>query len=76
MRRARQDAAFAAMVLTPCENCWHEPWSEVLASGALRFVVHFDADERSVTRGEHVPSCPGCGAPLDLGLSEPQEYSS
>lgn len=65
------------MMLTPCENCGYGFWSEVLASSAFRFVVHFDADERSVTHALHVPSCPGCGVPLDLGLSEPapQGYS-
>jgi hypothetical protein len=59
------------MLLTSCKGCGHELWSEVLASGAFRFVVHFDADERSATHARHLPSCPGCGAPLDLGMSEP-----
>ncbi len=68
---ARRGASFAAMLLTSCKGCGHELWSEVLASGAFRFVVHFDADERSATHARHLPSCPGCGAPLDLGMSEP-----
>ena len=59
------------MLLTHCNGYGHRLWSEVIASGAFRFVVHFDADERSGTHARHGPSCPGCGVPLDLGLSEP-----
>jgi hypothetical protein len=59
------------MTLTHCKGCGHRLWSEVRASGAFRFVAHFDADERSVTHAQHVPSCPECGGPLDLGMSEP-----
>ena len=58
-------------MLTPCEDCGHELWSEVREVGAFRLVVHFDDDKRSGTYAEHAPSCPGCGARLDRGLTVP-----
>ena len=56
-----------AMILTHCKGFGHRLWSEVRAFGALRFVVHFDADERGAAHGEHTPVCPDCGGRLDLG---------
>lgn len=70
MGRARRGGSVPTTMLTQCERCSHELWSEVRAHGAARLLVHFDDDERSATYAEHAPRCPGCGAGLDRGTTE------
>ena len=62
-------------MITPCESCGHKLWWEEREVASIRFVLHFDDDERSDSYAEHVLKCPGCGLSLVDSAIKPIEYS-
>lgn len=48
-------------MLVWCERCGHSLFSETREARGVRFLLHFDDDERSATYAEHVTHCPNCG---------------
>jgi hypothetical protein len=62
-------------MITPCESCGHQLWSEEREVASIRFVLYFDDEERSDTYTEHVLHCPNCGLSLLGNAIKPKEHS-
>ena len=58
------------MAVLYCE-CGHKIWSELWWKEPKDVLLFFDHAESSVTYGEQVTRCPGCGQELRFGLRRP-----